>query len=93
MEYEEILNPVTFEDLKKYKYDNMGFAVLVHIEDECGNILLQQRGSKARDDDKMYTEVGGGYEEFDKTFDLILHQIIYRVPIVLFLDALHHSIN
>ena len=69
MEYEVINENVSIEDLKTYNYDNIGFAVLVHIEDEFGNILLQQRGSKARDDDKMYTEVGGGYEDFDNSFD------------------------
>ena len=55
-------------DLDAFKYPNRGIGVIVHIYDEFGNILLQQRGKKSRDENGLYEDVGGRYEESDTNY-------------------------
>ena len=59
-------------DLNMYKYPNMGIGVIVHIYDDNGNILLQQRGEKSRDENGLYEDVGGRYEESDNDYKVAI---------------------
>ena len=55
-------------DLKAMEYPNRKFGVIVHIYDEQGNIMLQQRGPKSRDENGLYEDVGGRYEDSDTNY-------------------------
>ena len=52
-------------DLKKYNYSDYKVGVIVHITDKDGNILLQQRGLKSRDENGLYEDVGGKVDKDD----------------------------
>ena len=68
MDYHEIDHEATMEDIDKYIYDNKKIGVIVHVEDSEGRILLQQRGSKSRDENGLYEDVGGKFDDTDKSF-------------------------
>ena len=55
-------------DLQKFNFENQRLGVIVHIEDEKGKILLQQRGVKSRDENGLYEDVGGSIESSDINF-------------------------
>lgn len=59
---------ITFEDIKKFNYPNQRIGVIIHIENNEGKILLQQRGPKSSDEQGLYEDVGGKYEIKDETF-------------------------
>lgn len=48
--------------------DNTQLGVIIHIEDSNGLILLQKRGSKARDEIGLLEEIGGKVEKTDNSF-------------------------
>lgn len=52
-------------DLEKYNYSNYKIGVIAHIKDKDGNILLQQRGLKSRDENGLYEDVGGKVDKDD----------------------------
>ena len=68
MDYHEIDHEATMEDIDKYIYDNKKIGVIVHVEDSEGKILLQQRGSKSRDENGLFEDVGGKFDDTDKSF-------------------------
>ena len=68
MDYHEIDHEATMEDIDKYIYDNKKIGVIVHVENSEGRILLQQRGSKSRDENGLYEDVGGKFDDTDKSF-------------------------
>ena len=55
-------------NLENFLYPNRGIGVIIHIYDEFGNVLLQQRGKKSRDENGLYEDVGGRYEESDNNY-------------------------
>ena len=59
---------ITFNDIKKFNYPNQRIGVIIHIENDEGKILLQQRGPKSSDEQGLYEDVGGKYETKDATF-------------------------
>lgn len=59
---------VTFEDLKKFNFPNQKIGVIAHIENANGQILLQQRGEKSRDENGLYEDIGGKVELEDISF-------------------------
>lgn len=59
-------------DLDAFKYPNRGIGVIVHIYDEFGNVLLQQRGKKSRDENGLYEDVGGRYEDSDTNYKVAI---------------------
>ena len=65
MKYEKLDHEATFEDLKKFSYPNQKIGIIAHIENEKGEILLQQRGSKARDEHGLWEDIGGKVEKED----------------------------
>ena len=65
MEYYQIDGKI---DLSKFNYPNQHLAVIAHIINENGEILLQKRGIDARDNAGIYEDVSGEVEEYDKTF-------------------------
>ena len=67
---------VTFEDLKQYNYENQKIGVIAHIENEKGQILLQQRGPKSRDENGLYEDIGGKFEESDSSFQAAIKREI-----------------
>lgn len=62
MEFNEVDGIV---DLEKYNYSNYKVGVIAHITDKDGNILLQQRGIKSRDENGLYEDVGGKVDKDD----------------------------
>ena len=76
MDYQVLDHEATLEDIKSYQYDNQKIGVLLHMEDKDGNILLQQRGVKSRDENGLYEDIGGKYEEDDMSFkDTIIREL------------------
>lgn len=66
----------SFEDLKKFDYTNRKIGVIAHIENANGEILLQQRGIKSRDENGLYEDIGGKVDFEDLTFkDAIIREI------------------
>ena len=67
---------ITFNDIKKFNYPNQRIGVIIHIENDEGKILLQQRGPKSSDEQGLYEDVGGKYETKDATFkDTIIREL------------------
>jgi len=60
--------PITYNDIKDFKYPNQKLGVIAHIENANGEILLQQRGIKSRDENGFYKHIGGKVEKEDKSF-------------------------
>lgn len=58
----------TYEDLQKFNFPNQKVGVIAHIENSAGEILLQQRGEKSRDENGLYEDIGGKVEPEDKDF-------------------------
>ena len=67
MEFYKV-HSITFDDIRRYNYDNMRLGVIVHIVDESGKILLQKRGPKCKDDALLFEDVGGKLEDNDLDF-------------------------
>ncbi len=55
----------TFEDLKQFNFSNQKIGVIAHIENKNGEILLQQRGEKSRDENGLYEDIGGKVDPED----------------------------
>ncbi len=68
MEFYKMNHGVSFTDIEKFNYPNKKMGVIIHIEDKDGKILLQQRGSKCRDENYLYEDVGGSFDKDDKDF-------------------------
>ena len=68
MEFYKLNHEANITDLETFNYPNQKIGVIVHIEDELGNILLQQRGIKSRDENGLYEDVGGSLDNTDKNF-------------------------
>ena len=58
----------TFKDLKKFNFPNQKVGVIVHIENSNGEILLQQRGEKSRDENSLFEDIGGKVDPEDVSF-------------------------
>ncbi len=68
MEFYKLDHEANITDIKTFNYPNQKIGVIAHIEDELGNILLQQRGIKSRDENGLYEAVGGSLDDIDKDF-------------------------
>ena len=68
MEFYKLDHKANINDIETFNYPNQKIGVIVHIEDELGNILLQQRGIKSRDENGLYEDVGGSLDNTDKDF-------------------------
>lgn len=68
MEYYILNHEATYEDLEKFNLPNQKIGVIAHIENLDGEILLQQRGVKSRDENSLYEEIGGKVEPNDTSF-------------------------
>ena len=67
---------VTEEDINNLDYENKIVGVIIHIENNDGKMLLQQRGEKARDENGKFEFVGGQVEITDKNYkDAIIREI------------------
>lgn len=76
MDFYSINYEPTFEDLKRFNFPNQRIGVIAHIENDKGEILLQQRGIKSRDENGLYEDIGGKVEPRDLTFkDAIIREI------------------
>lgn len=69
MKFYKMDHKVSKTDLQKFNFENRKIAVIVHIEDNNGKILLQQRGIKSRDENGLYEDVGGSVENTDIDFE------------------------
>lgn len=80
MDFYLIDHEATLEDIEKFHFSNQKVGVIAHIETEDGKILLQQRGTKSRDDNGLFEDVGGKVEDTDQTFrDAIIREISEEV--------------
>jgi len=71
-----INHEVTLKDIKKFNYPNQKIGVLAYIENAKGEILLQQRGIKSRDENGLFETIGGKVEADDFTFkDAIIREV------------------
>ena len=61
-------NVINSDDIKKFNFENQRIGVIAHIENSDGEILLQQRGVKSRDENGLYEDVGGSVESSDFDF-------------------------
>ena len=68
MHFYSLDHEASFEDLKKFNYLNQKIGVIAHIENKDGEILLQQRGVKSRDENGLYEDIGGKVESGDVNF-------------------------
>lgn len=76
MDYKKIENKNILELLKEYNYPNQELGVIAHIENDKGEILLQQRGSKSRDYNYLYEDIGDKVEKNDINFrDALIREI------------------
>lgn len=76
MTFYPIDHEVIFADIKKFEYPNQKVGVIAHIENDKGEILLQQRGVKSRDENGLYEDIGGKVDPDDITFkDAIIREI------------------
>ncbi len=58
----------TFKDLEKFNFPNQKIGVIAHIENSNGEILLQQRGEKSRDENGLFEDIGGKVDKEDGSF-------------------------
>lgn len=58
----------TFKDLEKFNFPNQKIGVIAHIENSNGEILLQQRGEKSRDENGLFEDIGGKVDSEDLSF-------------------------
>lgn len=76
MNFYPLNHEATKEDLKQFHFPNQKIGVIVQIEKQNGEILLQQRGIKSRDENGLYEHIGGKVEDTDITFQsAILREI------------------
>ena len=68
MHFYSLDHEASFEDLRKFNYPNQKIGVIAHIENKDGEILLQQRGVKSRDENGLYEDIGGKVESGDVNF-------------------------
>ena len=54
-----------YEDIRKFNLPNQKVGVIAHIENSKGEILLQQRGEKSRDENGLYEDIGGKVDKED----------------------------
>ncbi len=60
--YDKEIEP---SDIQKFQFPNQKIGVIIHIKNEDGKILLQQRGNLASDENGLYEDVGGKVEKKD----------------------------
>lgn len=76
MTFYPINHEVIFSEIEKFNYPNRKIGVIAHIENDKGEILLQQRGVKSRDENGLYEDIGGKFEADDLTFkEAIIREI------------------
>ena len=68
MDFFKLNHEATSEDINNYNYPNRIIGVIVHIKNDNGDILLQQRGSKSRDENGLFEDVGGKFDDTDKSY-------------------------
>ncbi len=68
MDFRIIKNENVLELLKDYNYPNQELGVIAHIRNNNNEILLQQRGSKSRDENFLFEDIGGKIEKEDTDF-------------------------
>lgn len=94
MKFYPINYEATFEDIERFNYPNQKIGVIVHIENDKGEILLQQRGIKSRDENGFFEDIGGKVDSDDLTFkDAIIREIKEEAGDDIKLDFNNHSIG
>ena len=68
MNFYPINHEAVLEDIEKFDYPNRKIGVIAHIENDKGEILLQQRGVKSRDENGIYEDIGGKVDTDDFSF-------------------------
>lgn len=68
MRFYKLDHEITMDDIKKYNFPNQKLGVIVQIENSNGEILLQKRGIKSRDENGLYEHIGGSVDKEDVSF-------------------------
>jgi len=94
MDFYLINHEAGLEDIEKFDYPNRKIGVIAHIENDKGEILLQQRGVKSRDENGLYEDIGGCVDSDDLTFqDAIIREIKEEAGDDIKLEFHDHSIG
>lgn len=75
MEFSLLNHEITLNDVEKFDYPNTKYGVIVHIENDKGELLLQQRGSNSRDEKRKIEYIGGSLESNESFKEAILREI------------------
>lgn len=75
MEFSLLNHEITLKDVEKFDYPNSKYGVIVHIENDKGELLLQQRGSNSRDEKRKIEYIGGSLESNESFKEAILREI------------------
>lgn len=68
MDFYLLDHEATYDDIKRFNFPNQKVGVIAHIENSSGEILLQQRGKKSRDENGLYEAIGGKVDKEDIDF-------------------------
>ena len=76
MNFYKLDHDITIEDINKFNFPNQKLAVIAHIKDINGKILLQQRGPKSSDENGLFQDISGKVEDYDISFkDAIIREL------------------
>lgn len=76
MNFYKLDHEITIEDINKFNFPNQKLAVIAHIKDINGKILLQQRGPKSSDENGLFQDISGKVEDYDISFkDAIIREL------------------
>lgn len=76
MNFYKLDHEITIEDINKFNFPNQKLAVIAHIKDINGKILLQQRGPKSSDENGLFQDISGKIEDYDISFkDAIIREL------------------
>lgn len=75
MEFSLLDHEVTLKDVEKFSYPNTKYGVIAHIENDKGELLLQQRGFKSRDEKEKIEYIGGSLENNESFKEAIMREV------------------
>lgn len=78
MEYFTLDRDITFRDINTIKCARQQLAVIAHIEDNQGRILLQQHGIASHDEKGLFEDIGGKVDREDSSLSSALQREIYE---------------
>lgn len=78
MNFYKLDHEATMKDIENFNYPNSKLGIIIHIENSDGEILLQQRGVKSRDENGLYENIGGKFDKTDTSFKTAILRELYE---------------